>query len=136
MDRCQNLFEFGDTLADGVCRAKLLQFVAQTFRAARSDVISRARRQSRRRPLPSAALRKIDIFFDEGSAHPEKYRTGRIGRPLENRVLLSPTAFPLLVMIQASAAREFFPRRDESLRGIAPYLSTTTPATYENQEEP
>jgi hypothetical protein len=36
-------------------------------------------------------------------------------------------------MIQALAA--IFPRRDESLRGFAPYLSTTTPATYENQEE-
>src|SRR5437870_12540900 len=34
------------------------------------------------------------------------------------------------------AASEFFPRRDDSLRGIVPYLSTTTPATYENQEEP
>src|SRR6266545_6971458 len=87
MDRYQNLFEFGDTLVDGVCRAKFLQFVAQMLRTARSDIISRARRQSRRRSLPSAALRKIHIFFDEGSAHPEKYRTGNIGRPLENRVL-------------------------------------------------
>ena len=33
MDRCQNLFEFGDALAGGVCRAKFLQFVAQTFRS-------------------------------------------------------------------------------------------------------
>lgn len=73
MDRCQNLFEFGDTLADGVCRAKFLQFVAQTLRSARGDVISRARRQSRRRTLPSAALRKIDIFFDERPAHLKKY---------------------------------------------------------------
>src|SRR4029077_5212156 len=87
MDRCQNLFEFGDTLVDGVCCAKFLQFVAQTLRAARGDVISRARRQSRRRTLPSAALRKIHIFFDEGSAHPEKYRTHRIGCPLENKGL-------------------------------------------------
>ena len=46
MDRCQNLFEFGDTLADGVCRAKFLQFVAQTLRSARGDVIGRSRRQS------------------------------------------------------------------------------------------
>jgi hypothetical protein len=81
------LFEFDDALAGGVCRAKFLQFIAQMLRAARGDVIGRARRQSRRRSLPSAALRKIDIFFDEGSAHPEKYRTGRIGRPLENRLL-------------------------------------------------
>jgi len=87
MDRCQSLFEFGDTLAESVCRAKFLQFVAQTLRSARGDVIGRSGRQSRRRSLPSAALREIHIFFDEGSAHPEKYRTGRIGRPLENKWL-------------------------------------------------
>jgi hypothetical protein len=46
MDRCQNLFEFGDTLADGVRRAKFLQFVAQMLRSARGNVISRSRRQS------------------------------------------------------------------------------------------
>jgi len=46
MDRCQNLFEFGDTLADGLCRAKFLQFVALTLRSARGDVIGRSRRQS------------------------------------------------------------------------------------------
>jgi hypothetical protein len=75
MDGCQNLFEFGDTLAACVCYSKFLQFVAQTLRSARGDVISRARRQSRRRSLPSAALRKIHIFFDERSAHSKEYRT-------------------------------------------------------------
>src|SRR5437764_12318050 len=54
---------------------KFLQFVAQMLRAARGDVISRARGQSRRRSLPSAALRKIDIFFDERPAHSKEYRT-------------------------------------------------------------
>src|SRR5262245_4679070 len=41
-----------------------------------------------------------------------------------------------LVMIQVSVGSELFLRRDESLRGTARYLSTMTPATYENQEEP
>ena len=31
MERCQNLFEFGVTLADGVCGAEFLQFIVQTF---------------------------------------------------------------------------------------------------------
>ena len=71
MDRCQDLFQLGHALAVRVCCAKFLQLVAQTLRSARRDVIGRARRQSRRRSFPSAALRKIHIFFDEGSAHPE-----------------------------------------------------------------
>src|SRR5438309_10019548 len=54
---------------------KFLQFVAQMLRAARGDVISRARGQSGRRSLPSAALRKIDIFFDERPTHSKEYRT-------------------------------------------------------------
>ena len=33
-------------------------------------------------PSPSAALRRIDIFFDERPAHSKKYRTHRIGCPL------------------------------------------------------
>jgi hypothetical protein len=45
------------------------------LRAAHGDVIGRPRRQSRRRSLPSAALRKIDIFFDERPAHSKEYRT-------------------------------------------------------------
>jgi hypothetical protein len=43
------------------------------LRAARGDVISRARGQSRPGSLPSASLRKIDIFFDERPAHLKKY---------------------------------------------------------------
>src|SRR5439155_21817941 len=69
MDRCQNLVEFADTLADGVCHAKFLQFVAQTLRSARGDVIGRSRRQSRRRSFPSAALRKIHILFNKRPTH-------------------------------------------------------------------
>src|SRR5467141_4188446 len=69
MDRCQNLFEFGDKLADGVCGAKFLQFVSRTLRSARGNVISRARRQSRRRSFPSAALRRIDIFLNKCPTH-------------------------------------------------------------------
>jgi hypothetical protein len=46
VDRCQNLFQFGHVLAVRVCCAKFLQFVAQTLRAARGDVIGRSRRQS------------------------------------------------------------------------------------------
>ena len=93
MDRCQNLFEFGDTLADGVRCAKFLQFVAQMLRSARGDVIGRSRRQSGRRSLPSAALRKIDIFFDEGSAHSKEYRTtvsfsvSDFAQPMSNSLL-------------------------------------------------
>src|SRR6266700_5258360 len=75
VDRCQNLFQFGHALAVRVCCAKFLQFVAQMLRAARGDVIGRARGQSRHRSLPSAALRKIDIFFDERPAHSKEYRT-------------------------------------------------------------
>jgi len=75
MDRCQNLFEFGDTLADGVCRAKFLKFVLQMLRAAGGDMISRTRRQSRGRSFPSAALRRIDIFFNERPAHLKEYRS-------------------------------------------------------------
>src|SRR6267378_3367367 len=75
LDRRQNLFQFGDVLAVRVCCAKFLQFVAQMLRATRGDVISRAWWQSRRRSLPSAALRKIDIFFDKRPAHSKEYRT-------------------------------------------------------------
>src|SRR4029077_19545193 len=73
VDRRHNLLQFGDTLADGVCHAKLLQFLAQMLRTARGDVIGRARGQPRRRSLSSAALRKIHIFFDERPAHLKKY---------------------------------------------------------------
>src|SRR5438309_10430818 len=75
MDRCQNLFEFGDTLADGVCRAKFLKFVLQMLRAAGGDIISRTRRESRGRSFPSAALRRIDIFFNGRPAHLKEYRS-------------------------------------------------------------
>src|SRR5436189_2096687 len=100
MDRCQNLFEFGDTLDDGVCRAKFLQFVAQTVRSARGDVIGRSRRQSRRRSLPSAALRKIHIFFDERPAHSREYRTtvsfsvSGFAQQISNSLLSLPKACP------------------------------------------
>jgi hypothetical protein len=45
------------------------------LRATRGDVIGRARWQSRRRSFPSAALRKIDIFFDERPTHSKEYRS-------------------------------------------------------------
>ena len=75
MDRCQNLFQLGDLLTVRVCCAELFQFVAQMLRAARGDIIGRARRQSRRRSFPSAALRRIDIFFDERPAHLKENRS-------------------------------------------------------------
>src|SRR5207237_1967434 len=75
MDRCQSVVEFGVTLADGVCRAKFLKFVLQMLRAAGGDIISRTRRQSRGRSFPSAALRRIDIFFNERPAHLKEYRS-------------------------------------------------------------
>src|SRR5215510_2972469 len=83
MNRCQDMLQFGDALAAGVCCTKLLQFLAQTLRATRGDIIGRSRRQSRRRSLPSAALWGIDIFFDERPAHPDKYRSHGLGCPSE-----------------------------------------------------
>ena len=56
MDRRQNLFQFGYALGIRVCCEKFLQFVAQTFRATRSDRNSRARGNTdadRFRPLRS-----------------------------------------------------------------------------------
>src|SRR5882724_12521527 len=96
VDRCQNLFQFGHALTVPVCCAKFLQFVAQMLRAARGDVIRRARGQSRRRSLPSASLRKIDIFFDERPAHSKEYRTivsfsvSDFAQPLSNSLLSLP----------------------------------------------
>src|SRR5947199_353754 len=72
--------------------------VAQMLRAARSDVIGGARRQSRRRSLPSAALRKIDIFFDKRPAHSKEYRTivsfsvPDFAEPMSNSLLSLPKA--------------------------------------------
>jgi len=63
-----------DGLAVGICRAKCPQFGTQTLRAARGDVIGRSQRQPWSRPLPSAALRKIDTFFHERPAHSTNYR--------------------------------------------------------------
>jgi hypothetical protein len=74
-DRSQNLFQFDHAFAVRVCCAKFLQFVAQMLRAARGDIISRARRQSRGRSFPSAALRRIDVFFNERPAHFNEYRS-------------------------------------------------------------
>src|SRR5215510_14773650 len=39
MNRCQDMLQFGDALAAGVCCTKLLQFLAQTLRATRGDII-------------------------------------------------------------------------------------------------
>src|SRR5204863_7526180 len=66
--------------------------------ATRGDVIGRARGQSRHRSLPSAALRKIDIFFDERPAHSKEYRTivcfsvSDFAEPMSNSLLSLPKA--------------------------------------------
>src|SRR5213080_4384411 len=104
MDRCQNLLQFGHALAVRVCCVKFLQFVAQMLSAARGDVIGRARGQSGRRSLPSAALRRIDIFFDERPAHSKKYRTHRIGCPFgKERSALGVTSALARTLLSHSA---------------------------------
>src|SRR5438132_11394992 len=55
-------------------------------------------------PSPSAALRRIDIFFDERPAHSKKYRTHRIGCPLgKERSALGVTSAPARTLLTHSA---------------------------------
>jgi hypothetical protein len=51
-----------------------LPFVTQTLRAARGDVTGRSRASPDADRFRSAALRKIDIFFDERRARSTNYR--------------------------------------------------------------
>src|SRR6266480_7193798 len=66
--------------------------------ATRGDVIGRAQGQSRHRSLSSAALRKIDIFFDERPAYSKEYRTivsfsvSDFAEPMSNSLLSLPAA--------------------------------------------
>src|SRR5438477_12911598 len=57
-------------------------------------------------PSPSAALRRIDIFFDERPAHSKKYRTHRIGCPFgKERSALGVTSALARTLLTHSAQR-------------------------------